>query len=201
MTLPSNGKLTVLVDSGATTSIISETTVKQSAYLSSLPVKGVPRRQIKIADGSDIVTDKEITLQAIVQGHEISISAYIVPTMGLIPSLLGNNDLEKLRAVLDFRNHTVRFQKPRSSAMRATRNIILQPGQSKHVSLTGRMPVALKSGDAVLNSTQLGRKLAPGAMLVTVSKGSCTIPVKNLSKKTVTIHNKKPMGFVALLLG
>ncbi len=116
--------------------------------------------------------------------------------MGLIPSLLGNNDLEKLRAVLDFRNHTLRFYKPRSSALRATRYIILQPGQSKHMSRTGRMPVALKSGDAVLNSTQLSRKLAPGAMLVTVSKGSYIIPVKNLSKKMVTIHKNAVLGHI-----
>ncbi len=195
-TLPSKQKLTVLIDSGASTSILSEATTRQSAYLSSLPVECVQPRKIKIANGAVIVTDKMINFKVSVNGHEIGISAYLVPTMGLIPCLLGNNDLERLKAVLDFEKHTLRFRKPRNTVMRATRNITLKPGQTRYLTLSGRMPVALKSGEAVLNSSQFGSKFMPKRLIITITKGTCTVPLKNLSNKQVNIKTNVALAYL-----
>ncbi len=184
------------VDSGASLSLISQSMVNQSKYLSSLPQNDVSPRTIKIANGSYITTTKGLKITIKINGHEMRISPYIVPTMGLIPCLLGSADLASIGASLDFSTNVLRFRKPKNTSLKVVNNITLHPGQSRTVMLTGRLPKSLKCGDAVLTSTRFADKVAPHRMLVTLENGRCIIPVTNTSARSITLKPDKAMAYV-----
>ena len=190
-------KFDVVVDSGASLTLISIDVVQSSPYLKNLPqVKTEPIR-IRIADGSFIVSDRRIRFEVNIQGFMFTLNAHIMPSFGLIKALLGAEDLKKISAKLDFATNQLTF-KLKPVPFKVVNNTVLKPGESKVVSLCGRLPKNCSSGEVILNSSSLGQRISSSCLLVQVKKGVCLVPVFNDSDKIFRLKRGSVLAYADL---
>ena len=87
--LPTRQKLLSCVDSGGSKSIISQVTIAKSEYLSKL-------KQTKVQPIRFTVAGHSIQFEFHVQNHKFKMSAYVVPNIGTIDLIIGNDTLTQL---------------------------------------------------------------------------------------------------------
>jgi hypothetical protein len=193
-------KFDVVVDSGATLTLLSTEVVKSSPYLRSLTqIKTEPKR-IRIADGSVMVSDRMLQFEVSIQGFVFTLSAQIMPAFGLVKGLLGTEDLKKLSACLDFKTNQLMFnlKPPKPVPFKVKNKVILKPGASKFVTVTGKLAKNCCSGELVLNSSKIGQKLTSSSLLTHVKHGSCLIPIFNDSDKIIRLNRGTVLAYADL---
>jgi hypothetical protein len=178
--LPSKESLIVLMDSGASSSLVGAATVESSKFLSALPKRKVPTLRFKVGNGQYIYTMYAIEIPLIIGEHKFVIEARAVANLGGIDLVVGTQALEDIDAKLDFQSHRLKFNK--SSIMLHTRqNFVLPPKQSKVVQLTGRLPNFLKNSQALIRTTSFTSKFTGPLSLVKFKNGVTQRPVWLLS--------------------
>jgi hypothetical protein len=193
-------KFDIVVDSGASMTLISSDVVQASKYLRSLPqVKTEPIR-IRIADGSYMVCDRRIDFSVLVQGFTFDLCAQVMPSFGLVKALLGSADLKRLSAQLDFKTNKLSFKLilPRSVPFEVKNAVVLKPGESKFIEISGKLAKNCSSGDLVLNASKLGRKFTSSCFLTKVKKGTCLVALHNSTDKTVKLNRGAVLAYADL---
>lgn len=95
----------ILFDSGASRSIISESTVVNSQYLRSREVTKVDPILFKLGNGQRIRADTKIDFMINIQGHPFHLNAFVAPELIGVEVILGTETLKELQGVLDFSNN------------------------------------------------------------------------------------------------
>ena len=187
----------MLVDSGATETLISGRRVKSSSYLSKLPLQDIEHMRFKIGNGDFLHASKAVNVELNIQGHKLKVRAIVVDNLTGPDILLGASTLTDLQGSIDFTTHTLTIRPKRIQFM-PTHDISVRPGHTKHIVIRGKVPKILKHSEILL---QAGRQLSsfcPTYMLVKLHKNSAIIKVTNHSKKCVVFREKQPIAFTDL---
>ncbi len=150
--LPNKCKTLVLVDSGSTRSLISQSTIDNSAYLANLPTHKIPNVEIEIANGEWMVIKRSITFNISIHGNDFEISGLIVPSLGSLDILWGSKSLQKENALLDFNNNVLKF-KCKSILLKVKSDITVLSNQMREI--VDKLPVILRNADVLIRSNKL----------------------------------------------
>lgn len=194
-TLEGGKTLHIVVDSGASSTFLSEHAIQSSSYLRSLPQEKCNPEKIRIADGSYIECDRCILFKVNVQGFDMHLKAQIMPSVGLVGCLLGASELKTLSANLDFSTNVLQF-KLDPVPFKTTTEVQLEPGQKKVLNLLGKMPKNAKSGEIVLHATTLGKKLTSEYLLLLMNNERCPVMIHNDSKKRIRIKRGSVLAHI-----
>ena len=193
--LPSKEALIVLFDSGATSSLICAKTVDSSKFLSSLPKRQVQPLKFQVGNGQHIYTSYALEIPLFMGSHKFVVEARAVQNLGGINLVIGTDALEDIDAKLEFKAHQLKF-KSTSIVVRSRHNITLQPGQTRSITITGRLPYFLKNNQIMVRSTRFASQLTASQMLVKFASSVASIVVSNPFSRPVTISNSKPFGVI-----
>ena len=189
--------LLILVDSGASSSIISRSCIQGSACLSQSRLFSIEPRRFRIGNGEFLTCLQAISFEVSIQNHKFLIQACIADNLTGPDLLMGASTLAALNGSLDFRTHSFTVR-PKKVWFTPVNGQIIKPGQSRHVVLKAKLPKVLKQSELVLQSCSFLRKHCPSSMLVKLKKGSCTIQVTNSGKKPITLSSNRPVAFTDL---
>lgn len=189
-----DGYLNIIVDSGASITLIGSNIIEESAYLRSCPVLKGEGFNIRIADGKSIHTDRYIEFSVELQGVKVNLSAYIVKPIGVVDCLLGCPELQRLHANIDFRTGTLRLKVPKTVAFTAVSNTSLKPGQTRIVMLAGKLPAVFKRCDMILKMNEFGKKISSHSVLVRCRKKHCYISVLNNTDHVIKIKQGRVLA-------
>ena len=193
--LPSKESMIVLCDSGASHTLICANTIRNSSYLSSLPKRPTKSARFQVGNGEYITTNHAIDVTVSIQGHKFLVTALVVNTLAGLSMVLGNTSLSELDASLDFRTNRLRF-KSKSVLLKPTGNFIIQPHQSRSITLKGKLPNFLKNANILVSSLNFLEKLSPKFMLVQFRNSCTNIVVKNPFDKEITINDSRPVAVI-----
>jgi len=196
--LPDGQNFNLIVDSGATMTVISSMYLESKEYLKNLPKQKCEPYRIRIADGSIVESVETIRFPVRIQGYDFSLCAQVMPTCGLVSCLLGTADLRRLRAQLDFATHTLKFFIPDRVPFKAVANDILKPHSARVITLQGKLPKNAQNGQIVINSSYFARRLTSECYLTNVRRGHCQVQVYNPTDKVLKINRGSIMGFLDL---
>lgn len=198
-TLPDGKHLAVVVDSGATLTVLSSMFVDSSDYLRKLPREKTKVCKIRIADGSIVECSEMIRFSIKIQNYTFSIAAQVMPTYGLVSCLLGTADLKRLRAQLDFSSNTLRFRIPDHSAFKVVESGWVRPHAIRTVTLQCKLPKNANFGQIVMNCTALGRSLTSGCLVTGIRRGYCQVQIYNSSSRSVRLERGSVFGYLDAL--
>ena len=87
--LPNGKNVSILFDSGASKSIISQQYVNSSPHLSNKTTSKVNPVRFRLGNGQYLISDKAIKFQMFIQGHKFEIAALIVDNLIGVDLILG----------------------------------------------------------------------------------------------------------------
>ena len=73
---------------------------------------------------------------------------------------------------------------------------MINPGQSKHVTLQGKTPPYVRNSDVVITANKYLARHCPSTMIVNFSKGRTQIIVSNATDKPVHFAKGRPIAFL-----
>ena len=195
--LPDNKNILTLFDSGASKTIISENFVKSSIYLSRLPKTKVSPIRFRLGNGQFMTADSVIKFEMHMQGHKFQISALIVDNLVGVDLIRGTNTLAELDGTLNFKEHTFKL-KPKKISFAPTNKVVLNPGETKYITLQGKTPSCVKNSEVIINANKHLSKCCPSTKIVSLHRGRTKIAVTNTSDKPVHFSKGRPIAFLNL---
>jgi hypothetical protein len=196
-TLPNKSELITLVDSGATTSVISGSAIQSNPYLRAIKKEASKLRTFIVGNGETMTSNEVITFKVDIQGHILKITFQVVNSLGGLDALVGTKSLTELGASLDFATHRLKF-KSRSVPAKLLMDVTLKPGETKMVLIRAKVPKVLRHAEVYVQTTSFMQKLTARLMLVRLYKYVTEIPVKNMTNRVVHLKTTKPIGSVLL---
>ena len=195
-TLPDGKHLDIVVDSGASLTVLSSMFVDSSEYLRKLPREKTRTYKIRIADGSIVESAEMIRLTIKIQNYTFSIAAQIMPSYGLVACLLGTVDLKRLQAQLDFSTNTLCFKVPKDAAFKIAETGWVRPHSVRAVTLECKLPKNANTGQVVLNCTALGKRLTSECFVTDVQHGCCPVQVHNPTGRSIRLDRGTVFGYL-----
>jgi hypothetical protein len=189
-------KFDIVVDSGATITLISTEVIDKSIYLKSLPLIPTNPIKIRIADGSHIHSSNKIRFKVTIQEYEFILNAQVMPTFGLVKALLGTKDLRDMKAKLDFTTNKLEFSLVQDAPFRLLDEVVIRPGSRRTVTLISDLPKNANSGEVVLNCSEEALHLTSSCLLATVEHGVCSIPFFNDTDTPYRLQKGSIMAYV-----
>ncbi|KAJ8029784.1 hypothetical protein HOLleu_29268 [Holothuria leucospilota] len=111
--------------------------------------------------------------------------------------ILGSKTLAELDGILEFKTNTFRIA-PKKLHLRPSAYVVIKPGQEKYITLRGKVPPYLRNVEVIIQPNRFLSKFCPSQMLVKFKRGRTSIPVKNLSHKTIHVAPDKPLASLHL---
>ena len=137
--LPDDTRCLALFDSGSSRTMIGESLVKRSIYLSGLPKTVLPQIiTLTVGDGNEVVVNQFIDFVALLDNCKIPIRGFILRSNSPVDLVLGSDMQEKYRAIFNARNHEVSFEVP-SFELHVAETVVLSPGHKTPVVLLAPM--------------------------------------------------------------
>ena len=124
--LPNGDTLTFIIDSGSSQTLISEEIVKQNELLSKLPHKPIQKLQMYVGNDNIICANRILSVSVKIQGFQFEIPFLIVPNLTKRLSIIGNDVLTKLQAIINIGNKTLEF-KYNPVCLKSIDNCIIKP--------------------------------------------------------------------------
>jgi uncharacterized short protein YbdD (DUF466 family) len=187
----------ILFDSGASKTIVSGNYVKSCTYLSSRQQTVIEPVKFRLGNGQFLVAKSMIKFEVNIQEHKFTISAVIVDTLVGVDLILGTNTLADLNGSLDFKDNRFRI-KSKKVTFAPVKKVVIQPGETKQVTLQGKTPPYVRNTNVVINANRHLSKYSPDAMLVTIHKGRTQIVVTNTGDKPVYLTKGRPIASLDL---
>ena len=181
----------ILIDSGSSQSLISETIVDNHSCLNQIERQLLKEPMtLMIANGDVVKATHAITFAVYVQGIKVMVTALIMgQEFGAIGLVLGNNDLNAHKAVLDFAEHKITFRRRNiQNCMKLKFDEILHPNQTKRAYLYGKVQKPLKGADVILKATGIGKKHMLAMQCVRMRGNSCIVLLINDTNKKLKFH-------------
>ena len=174
-TLVNTRQVIVLIDSGATLSIVGHSFLHNNPNVIIGKIETLDEPiTICIADSTKIPVDKRIVFEVQLGQVAIRINALILPNdIGSVEVIIGTEDLTASKASLDFSTNRITFKQGYATCMKLEATCIIPPHGIKTVLLYGKVRKPFKNKDVVLKATGFGRRILPQRSLVTMKRGRC----------------------------
>jgi hypothetical protein len=154
--LPDKHGLVIIVDSGATQTLISGECVKTIPYLSGLPQIDIEPIHFKIGNGEFLHATKAVNVEVLIQNNKLRLHAIIADNLTGPDILLGASSLTQLNSSLDFSTHTLTVR-PKRIQFTPSYTTTIKPGQTRNIVIRGKVPKLLKNTDS--HACQTAQKL------------------------------------------
>ena len=195
--LPNGRNIFILFDSGASKTIISGSYIRSCSYLSSRQQTAIEPVRFRLGNGQCIVANSVINFEVNIQGHKFKLSAVVVDNLVGVDLILGTNTLADLNGSLDFKDNRFKI-KPKKVTFAPVNKVVLQPGETKQITLQGKTPSYVRNSNVVLNANRHLSKYCPDAMLVSIHKGRTQIVVTNTGDKPAYLIKGRPIASLDL---
>jgi rhodanese-related sulfurtransferase len=196
-TLPSNEKLLVLCDSGASSSIVCSSLLQRSRFLSQLPKYSMKPVTFTVGNGETVVSNQSLEFPIKIGIHKFVVQAMVVGNLGGIDLVIGQSALAHVDAKLSFKSNKLEF-KSRSVLLYPSRNFVVNPKQTRYITVTARLPKALKNACVRIRGNKFFCQYGPEYMLVKFRKSEAVVIVRNDSNSPIVIEKTKSVGTVEL---
>jgi hypothetical protein len=191
--LPDGKSVLALIDSGATHTLVSQTCVNNSRYLSALRPMNIKPIRFRIGNGEFLDAKTAINIELTFQGNKFRIYAVVACNLVGPDMLIGTSTLSDLRGKLDFTSN--RFQvKPKKIWFGPVEQVFIKPNETKYVGIRGKVPNLLRNSEVVLESGHHLAKICPDRMCLKLHKGKVTIRVKNNTPDTIRLQKHRPIA-------
>ena len=108
------------------------------------------------------------------------------------------NTLREIESVIDIKGRCLKFRKPKNKNFKTMYATTLEPYQTKHVHIFGKMPPYMKNAECTLKSTKFSNKFVPSLSLHKLNKGQTTLIMRNPSNKRIKIHKNACVATIDL---
>ena len=123
-----NGEiLTLIMDTGSSQTLISESLVKENQTLSKLEIKSISQVTMYVGNDGVIKANKVISIPMTIQQYQFHIPFLIVPELTKRISIIGDDSLRKINATINLGDSTLTFD-IEPVCLRATGDYILKSG-------------------------------------------------------------------------
>ena len=193
-TFPDGSICDILVDTGASTAMISEQFVNKHSWLSKLPkFKSAKPTAIKIADGMEYWIKFLIQFVITINDHHFEVLALIVPMTTSIQLIIGYKSLVELEASVDTSGAQVVAQ-TRCLPCIVSESVILPPKAKEKVSIM-ISPITEYTGQVVFKLLLKGRV---HSKLVQFYKNLAIVTVRNNTGYTLDLVQGQSFGIIDL---
>ena len=188
-TLPSKESIIILVDSGASSSLICAKTIQASQFLSQLPKREAPALKFTVGNGEQILTKYAMNIPLSIAGEAFNIEVRTVDTLGGPGLILGTDSLTQLDAKLDFKSHQLHF-KSNSVNVNVCHDVSFKPGETKVIQIKGKLPNFMKNNVALIKTCKFATNFAFPRMLVQFHKCKANVLVYNSTQRIITLYKQ-----------
>ena len=191
-----NREIRTLVDTGADTTLISQSLVRSSGYLSQLPHLPLPRGLLgaAMADGSFLPYLYSLKVTVIISGKHVT-QRIIVCNKLSSPLVLATDFLAQHKAVISYLNETMYFNL--DPTMLAHSDYSISPHHTGIVSV--KLPTYIKKDTLLCLQPSIPGLHVTDSLTQTTATGryqTARIIVKNESSATKYIKRNQPIGFI-----
>jgi len=187
--------VSVLVDTGATKTLISENFMKNHQILRSLPVQNLDKPiEFLVANNETFKVSSYITFMLYLGDTEISVDAFICPGLINIHLVLGVDTLKNISAILDMNTKIMRFR-TNHIPLYIPRDVVIFPGVELFVTIYGNFPKVLKNFSGRINGSKFLKKVFMDKSVVQFHKGSTRIPIFNNTNKPIKLLHAFPVAY------
>ncbi len=194
-----NTKVLCLFYTGLNVNVLSESVIRSSKYLSSLPVLDYPAYTIRNTT-SEMKANKFIELCFRVKDDYIlHTTALLVPDVGTVKLLLSICSMNNLNSVIDVSSRQISIRK-KSFVFKSSFHCKVKANDSKTISIKCSLPKELRNGDFVSRPFRPYSNYLPLTFMLQFQKGRCFIRIANPTSRDLTIKPNTPLGCVSFEL-
>ena len=179
--------IVILLDSGATRTILSQDAISKSPYLASIEQQTIEPVTFRLGNGAYICGSKSLTFQISIQGHKFQVTSIVAPGLVGLDLILGTPTMKSLNGVLDFGSNTFRL-KTRKVYFKPVVRTVIFPGQTRYVNVRTSLPTVFKNSDILAYPTRKFNAFCPSNMLLNLRSNRTRILVTNHSRKPIVIR-------------
>ena len=193
-------KLNILIDSGASKSMLTQEFYESQPIMQEYPKYRLPhKRYITVANGQTMEVKECLKFIMEIHGHFFEFIAYLVPNMmNDFQFVMGQKSLYELEANIHFGNLEFTFVR-RSKGLYATHGVNVNPGEAKHITfeLWG-CPNNLREAEVIILMISGRPDKLPQQLLGTIYKRKIHMTITNKTKKPINIDKGELCGMVDL---
>ncbi len=192
-------KVLCLFDTGSNVNYISESVIKSSEYLSSLPVLVCLDYTIQNTTG-EIKANKFIELCFRVKDDYIlHTTALVVPDFGSVKFLLSISIMNHLNSVIDVSSRQISIRK-KSFVFKTCFYNRMKAHDAMTMGIKCTLPKELRNGDFIAKPFQPFSNYLPLNFMLQFKKGKSYLKIANPTSKGVTIRAGTALGCVSFEL-
>ena len=192
--LPNGDICDVLIDTGASTSMINKDFIKSNKWLNELPLLQTESpTTIKVADGKEYRVSTMLQFLIELNGHTLQVLALVVPMTAAIQVVIGYRSLIELEASVDSPNSELVFH-TRCAICKADRSLVVSAGETALLGLEVETPFPL-NGQAVYRVLIDGKVMSK---LLHFFNNKALIRFKNNDERAFEVREGDAIGVVDL---
>ncbi len=194
-----NTKVLCLFDTGSNVNLISESVIKSSEYLSSIPILDCPDYTIRNTTG-EINANKFIELCFRVKDDFIlTTTALVVPDFGSVKFLLSISSMNHINSVIDVSARQISIRK-KSFVFKTSFHNRVKAHNTMTIGIKCSLPKQLRNGDFVAKLFSPFSNYLPLSFMLQFKKGKSYLKITNPTSKGLTIKEGTALGYVSFKL-
>ena len=151
----------------------------------------------KAGNGQSLQTRYAIEIPIKIQSHSFIVKALALDTLGGLNLVIGSPSMADIDACLEFRHNRLRF-KHSTFPLKLTKSVVLKPKYVQMVTVTARLPTALRDATLFVKPTSFISKFTASHMLLQFRNGYANLLLTNTSEKPVTLCKDKLFAVIDL---
>ncbi len=194
-----NTKVLSLIDTGSNVNLISESVIKSSEYLSSLPILNCPEYRIRNTSG-EMVANKFIELCFRVKDEYIlHTTALVVPDFRSVNFLLSISSMNQPNSVVDVSSRQISIQK-KSFVFKSCFHNIIKAHDTLTIGIKCILPKELRNGDFIAKLFRPFTSYVPLNFMLQFRKGQSLLKISHPTSNGLTIKADTALCCVAFEL-
>jgi hypothetical protein len=190
---PDGTVLPCLVDTGATSNVIAESTLAQSKYLGGLKRRHSGVHSFMVGDNVEMTSTEAVDAVGQIGDKHLATRYHILPTCGAFPIILGLKSLQEVGAMIDLDENVLYIRQTRI-VVKSKYYVKVAPGETKTVEVVTRMPHALNNIDIIITLTGKIGKLGRQYALVRFNKNATFLRITNTTQEQINLTPHYIMG-------
>ncbi|KAK6178667.1 hypothetical protein SNE40_011194 [Patella caerulea] len=184
--LPDKKSVIILFDSGASKSLVSQSVINSSSYLSSLSVHTLENSlNFRMGNGQILTCFSFMMVKIFIQGSCFNVKVHIAPHLVGIDLIFGQDTLSELKGSLQF--DTNQFHcKSKKVSFTPTHSVYIRPGHTRYVTLYGNVPSIYRNREVLLK--KVSKAPSSSFILATLQRNKTIVPISNPGKKTLHLR-------------
>ena len=189
-----NGEICrTLIDSGATTSMMSRNFYESHEMLKTCPIYKIPKVKIKVANDEIMHTEECIKFIEEIQGHTFELIAYLLPMGNTIDVIMGVKACTEIEGHLCFTKMEFEFRE-RSIPLYLETNLELHEHESKDYYVKFQRPEGFEDGKVLLKLPIGKSNGVPQLLWADSENGRICLTVTNKGKEVIKFDKGSHMG-------